>query len=169
MKMQLVTPGLLIAFALCVLCVGHGRGIKQCAKTGVYIRAGSSCDREAAFLDRVANRAKTVLEYTGERTRERILQRWDGSIHELEDQSNAPAVSTSKRDIRLCLKGNPSEDAALFVIMHEMAHIACKSKGHTDEFWDTMREIIDAAKQSGVYTSHDSNARVCGKVIGEMP
>lgn len=154
-----------------MLCAGHNRHLKRCARTGVYIRAESSCDREAAFLERVARKVQTILNHPSlrERIRARILSRWDGTIHELDDQSRAPAVSTGKRDIRLCLKGDPSENAALFVIIHEMAHIACHSNGHTEEFWKIMREILEVARRIGVYTTHDDKARVCGKEIGPEP
>ena len=159
----------IIFVALCIIFTGHNRHLKRCGN--VVIRSGSSCDLEAAFLARLREKVKIILDHPSIRPgiRRRILSRWDGTVHELDDQSNAPAVSTGKREVRLCLKGSPTEDAALFVILHEMAHIGCISTGHTDEFWDCMRSLLSAARSAGVYTDHDASSKVFGTAIGNLP
>lgn len=164
---------LAVAFVLgiYIIIAGHNNHLKKC-REGMYIKASSSCAREAVFLKRLAGKMHHVLDdqsLQGTEIQARIRRRWDGTIHELDDHKNAPAVSTGKQTIRLCLKGSPSEDAAFFVILHEMSHIACKSKGHTDEFWGIMRTLVRAAKRAGVYTNHDTEARVCGTEIGQIP
>lgn len=158
-----------VVLAICVASLAHNRHLKRCGD--VVIKSDSSCGREAAFLRALAGKISAVLDhwFMDPAIRARIRSRWDGTVHELEDQDRAPAVSTQKREIRLCLKGGPTQEAALFVLLHEMAHIGCTSTGHTDEFWRVMRHLLDTARAAGVYTTHDASSTVCGTAVGELP
>jgi hypothetical protein len=100
---------------------------------------------------------------------ERLRTRWDGLVHELDEQGLAPAVSTGKETIRVCLKGSLDENAIMFVILHELSHIACDSYGHTDRFWGINKRLLAVAKDMGVYTTHDPQATVCGSKLGQSP
>jgi len=90
-------------------------------------------------------------------------------IHELVDGGNAPAVTHDKTTIRICLDDNPSINALMFVVLHELAHVGCHTVGHTDEFWDGFASLLEAARRIGVYNVHDPMERVCGTEIGPGP
>ena len=59
-----------------------------------------------------------------------------------------------------------------FVALHELSHIANKSIGHNDEFWDNFRFILGEANKIGIYTPVDYKkkpARYCGMNITDNP
>ena len=158
---------ILVACALCVLFVFQRR-TKTCGK--LDIAHDATCDREGRILRDVADRCRMVLEHRSFRTTpwaHRIRERWDGSIHQLTDRG-APAVTTHKQDIRLCLDHASSMDARVFVCLHELSHIGVDSHGHTPEFWTCLRALIKAATEMGVYT-HAPEGTVCGTPIGRAP
>jgi predicted metal-dependent hydrolase len=60
----------------------------------------------------------------------------------------------------------------MFVAIHELAHIMTKSIGHTDEFWENMRYLLEKAIKLGIYNKIDykSNPRTyCGVKITDSP
>lgn len=159
--------------ALVVVCLVvlwlDTRRTKTCGSTD--IARGGSCDREGRILNDVSRRCRMVLDHPSVRDTpwvRNIKARWDGSIHQLMDTGHAPAVTTEKSDIRLCLDTMSSRDAHVFVCLHELSHIAVDSYGHTPEFWTCFKALLDAATASGVYT-HRPDADVCGTRIGPQP
>lgn len=59
----------------------------------------------------------------------------------------------------------------LFVAIHELAHICTKSVGHTEEFWDNMRWLLEHAINIGVYADQDFKKPqpYCGIMITSSP
>ena len=60
----------------------------------------------------------------------------------------------------------------MYVVLHELSHIATKSIGHTDEFWENFKFMITEAKELGLYNPVDykkENARYCGMNITDNP
>ena len=60
----------------------------------------------------------------------------------------------------------------MYVVLHELSHIATKSIGHTDEFWENFKFLIIEAKELGLYNPVDykkENARYCGMNITDNP
>ena len=136
----------------------------------IDILATSSCSVEGAMLKRLSARAHTMLNDPSIRNTpqvKRIKERWSGTFAELK-QTNVPAVSSGKKHIRLCLKSG-DENAIFFVAIHELAHVATHSFGHTDEFWNNMSLLISGARSAGVYGAHDDNSQVCGVKVGPEP
>jgi hypothetical protein len=104
--------------------------------------------------------------------RKKISTRWTGRVDELAEHHNVPAVSSLKESMRVCVADRTADDnAIMFVMIHEMAHIGCDSTGHTPEFWDVMRHLLHAATKAGVWNPevHDPSSRVCGTPIGPIP
>ena len=59
-----------------------------------------------------------------------------------------------------------------FVALHELAHIATVSIGHTDEFWSNFKFLLNQANKIGVYSPVDYNKkpkRYCGMTIDDNP
>jgi hypothetical protein len=75
--------------------------------------------------------------------------------------------------IVFCLRDRGSEklhklNMMMFVALHELAHIASKSEGHTDEFRENFRELLIIAKKTGIYTNErfSTNPQTyCGTII----
>lgn len=74
--------------------------------------------------------------------------------------------------IELCLRTRDGSElvstvALTHVLLHELAHVACESVGHTDEFWDMERRLRRLAQEEGVVdgTSADRPVSVCGQNV----
>lgn len=60
----------------------------------------------------------------------------------------------------------------MFVALHEMAHVASKSIGHNDEFWDNFAFLIGEAEKIQIYYPIDyskTNGEYCGMTITSSP
>ena len=60
----------------------------------------------------------------------------------------------------------------MFVAIHELSHIATKSIGHKDEFWNNFKFLLGEAKKIGVYKPEDykkNPRRYCGTNISDNP
>ena len=59
-----------------------------------------------------------------------------------------------------------------YVALHELSHISSKSIGHTDEFWQNFKFIIQEAKIINIYNPIDykkTPARYCGMNVTDNP
>ena len=60
----------------------------------------------------------------------------------------------------------------MYVAIHEIAHIATKSVGHTDEFWKNFKFLLQEAKEIGIYEPEDykkNPKNYCGMKITDNP
>jgi hypothetical protein len=60
----------------------------------------------------------------------------------------------------------------MYVALHEVSHIATKSIGHNDEFWNNFKFMISEAKEINIYNPVDYKkepARYCGMNISDNP
>jgi hypothetical protein len=60
----------------------------------------------------------------------------------------------------------------MYVALHEVSHIATKSIGHNDEFWNNFKFMITEAKEINIYNPIDYKkepARYCGMNISDNP
>jgi len=77
--------------------------------------------------------------------------------------------------IVLCLRNNDKLvdiNTMLFVVLHEFAHLATISIGHTEEFWDNFRWILEESINIGIYIKQDfknENIEYCGMSITSTP
>ena len=64
------------------------------------------------------------------------------------------------------------ENTLTFVAIHELAHIATKSIGHNDEFWNNFKFLLKEAKKINIYTPVDYKnepQEYCGMDITDNP
>ena len=60
----------------------------------------------------------------------------------------------------------------MYVALHEISHIASKSIGHTDEFWQNFKFFIEQAETLNIYKPIDykkTPAKYCGMDITDNP
>ena len=60
----------------------------------------------------------------------------------------------------------------MFVALHELSHIASKSIGHTDEFWNNFKFLIEEASSINIYDPVDYKKdpkQYCGMTITDNP
>ena len=101
-------------------------------------------------------------------------------ISETLPTSQYTAYSENKGEkIAFCLdtKKNSEGDmidknTLMFVAIHELAHVATKSIGHTDEFWANFKFLIEIGKEINVYSPEDYKKKpreYCGMRITDNP
>ena len=77
--------------------------------------------------------------------------------------------------IVLCLRSNDKLvdlNTMLFVVLHEFAHLSTESIGHTEEFWDNFKWILEESINIGLYIKQDfniKNVEYCGMSITSSP
>ena len=101
-------------------------------------------------------------------------------IYETLPTSEYTAYSENKGEkLAFCLdteknsKGKLIDDNTLmYVALHELSHIASKSIGHTDEFWNNFKFLITESKKINIYNPIDykkTPAKYCGMDITDNP
>jgi len=101
-------------------------------------------------------------------------------IYETLPTSEFTAYSENKGEkLAFCLdteRGNQGklidQNTLTFVAIHELAHIATKSVGHTDEFWSNFKFLLENANKINIYSPVDYGkkpARYCGMNITDNP
>jgi len=77
--------------------------------------------------------------------------------------------------IVLCLRNNDKLvdiNTMFFVVLHELAHLSTESIGHTEEFWDNFKWILEESINIGIYVKQDfkvKNVEYCGMTITSSP
>jgi len=88
------------------------------------------------------------------------------------------SYTLNKKNMRLCVRARDSHNkiidvnTILFVALHELAHIATVSIGHTDDFWENFRWILAHAIDYNLYDYVDyakHKQRYCGIYITDTP
>ena len=101
-------------------------------------------------------------------------------IYETLPTSEYTAYSENKGEkLAFCLDTEKNSKGRLidlntltYVALHELAHIATKSIGHTTEFWENFKFLITEAKKINIYDPVDYKkepARYCGMNITDNP
>lgn len=83
-------------------------------------------------------------------------------ITEGSPDSGYTSYSINKSSIVLCLRQKDSNEFAnknvvRYVLYHELAHLMTASIGHTKEFWDNFKFLLQEAIAIGVYEKQDFN------------
>lgn len=104
-----------------------------------------------------------------------IRSKWSGKLVEIDGTDNI-AYSMGKSDVSMCVRRSDGTvenyNDLMFVLLHELAHIANDTYGHDDKFWKTFKFVLEVADKTGVYTFQDygrESVTVCGKVISTTP
>lgn len=101
-----------------------------------------------------------------------LKERWNGTLSEVGSGDDI-AYSLNKKSIHICIRNKDGRlekmNTAMYVLLHEAAHVASEKYGHGDEFWRNFRWLLEVAEDLGMYTYQDfDNAEVtfCGKTLG---
>jgi len=153
------------------------------------VRDRKNKEDSANLLAEVNQRCKSIVKYLHEKypDDERVIRLVKGfnprKINEILPTSKLTAYSENKGEkLAFCLnrKEAPSKteytlidiETLTFVAYHELTHIMCKSYGHTDEFWNNFKFLLENAKTAGLYHSHDykkNPTEYCGMTISDNP
>lgn len=179
-----VLAALALAGLALALWLAWPRGMRwvRAAATGkdYYVKAlpgaQAAADRLAAlelrvhaFLRNAADRAP------GDPRLLNIARRWNGTLMETPVDAHV-AYSVSKDAVALCVRAADGslepENTSMFVLLHELAHVATDAYGHPPEFWANMRFLLELAEATGSYAYQDFDAAAgsyCGRALQSSP
>ena len=100
-------------------------------------------------------------------------------VYEILPSSEHTAYSENKGEkLAFCLNTSKEgeepidENTLTFVALHELSHIATKSIGHTEEFWNNFKFLLHEAEEIGIYKVVDykkTPQNYCGTQIKSNP
>jgi hypothetical protein len=158
-----------------------------CPLDGVSYRVRNLPDKERAaeLLARTRSKLFTACELMKQRHGsnprvQRMVERFKSTqLAEAEGSEKNTSYSINKGDkIVLCLRQKDGsnrmvdENLLLFVALHELSHIMTKSIGHTDEFWNNFRIVLETCQEAGLYKCQDFSAnpqKYCGITVTNTP
>ena len=149
------------------------------------VRERNKLQLVADLLAEITQNMKKLVVYLGEKypSREnvkRLVKNFNPrKISETLPTSKYTAYSENKGEkLAFCATttktGNKliDKNTLMFVALHELSHIATKSIGHTTEFWQNFKFLIENAKNIGIYKPVDYKKdpkEYCGMTISDSP
>lgn len=113
------------------------------------------------------------------RTERIILNFRPDKIMESTPNSKYTSYSVNKGEkVVLCLRSRNSKEelvkdnVLMFVALHEMGHICTKSIGHTDEFWNNFKWLLQKSIDIKIYKKQNfkkNPQEYCGTTITDSP
>lgn len=112
----------------------------------------------------------------------RFVSRFSSDVF-VENDMQSPDTSYSEnkgQKIVVCLRDKTKppqypvidQNTIMFVMLHEMAHLMTETIGHTSEFWNNFKRILQDAIQLGIYQPVNYAQRptpYCGMTITDSP
>ena len=106
-----------------------------------------------------------------------VRERWSRRLREIDGSDNI-AYTVTKRDVSLCVRrpggGAVYDDprSGMFVLLHELAHVANDGWGHGRTFWDDFQWVLELADRTKAYAyqNFESTPKTyCGKDLTSSP
>lgn len=151
------------------------------------VRDRNKLQESADLLAKITVKLKRLVEFMGKKYPDkenvkRMVQNFNPKrVMETLPTSTLTAYSENKGEkMAFCLnpKKNKNEDQLIdehtltFVSIHELAHVATKSIGHKQEFWDNFKFLLEGAKEAGIHEPRDYNKtpkEYCSMKITDNP
>ncbi len=184
---------ILIAFVLLIILkIYHESDMFQLKCIISNVDGKSYCVRERAKLQLVADLLATttqnmssLVKYLGEKFPDRenvkrLIKNFNPTkVKEILPTSKFTAYSENKGEkLAFCTtttkKGSKliDKNTLMFVALHELSHIATKSVGHTTEFWENFKFLIQNAEKINIYKPQnykEKPQKYCGMTISDSP
>jgi uncharacterized protein YxeA len=149
-------------------------------------KVGDNSNRQTAadYLAIVNAKVNKLIDYMNVHnlpdadTAKRLYHRWMSiELKETNSTEKSAAYTLNKSsEIRLCIRnqnGNFEDlNTSMFVILHELAHVASISYNHTEEFKNNFSYITHLASSLGLYRPEDFSKKpkmYCGTQINTTP
>ena len=149
------------------------------------VREREKMELAANLLADVTQRMKDMVDYLKQKQPkdDRTIRLVEGfnpkKISETLPTSELTAYSENKGEkLAFCLNKQKNGSKLIdintltFVALHELSHIATKSVGHTQEFWQNFKWVLENAKEAGIYSPIDYKKypeEYCGMDINDNP
>lgn len=138
----------------------------------------------ANYLSNISNKGDELVNYMhmhnlpDQVSANRLNTRWKNcTLRETASNEKSAAYTVNKgEEMRLCIRNKNGEfedsNTAMFVVIHEMAHLCSTSWGHNEEFKDYFSYIVSIASSLGLYKPQDfvnNPISYCGTEINTTP
>lgn len=145
----------------------------------------------ADYLSNISTKVDLLVDYMkrhslpDQEVANRLYNRWRRChLRETSSSEDSAAYTVNKgEEMRICIRKNnnlrhdnnsPLENpnTAMFVILHELSHVASVSYGHGEEFSENFSYIVHLASNLGIYKPENfTNTPIeyCGTVINTTP
>lgn len=149
------------------------------------VRERAKLELVADLLAKVTNNMKALVlhmkkTYPDRKNVQRLVSNFNPKkIYETLPTSSYTAYSENKGEkLAFCTtttkEGNKliDENTLTFVAIHELSHLATKTVGHTDEFWNNFKFLLKEAKKENIYNPVDYKKNpqpYCGMTISDNP
>lgn len=150
------------------------------------VRERGKLEMAADLLAETTVNMKKLVKHCGDKypNRDNVTRLVEGfnprRIQETLPTSEFTAYSENKGEkIAFCLDKKKSgkgglidKNTLMFVAIHELAHVATESIGHTDEFWQNFRFLLQEAEELNIYHPVDyakTPKEYCGMEITDNP
>ena len=149
------------------------------------VRERNKLELAADKLAKVSTNLKKLVEYCeiqypDQENVKRLVKKFNPKqIVETLPTSKYTAYSENKGEkLAFCLNTEKNNNklidlnTLMYVALHEISHIASKSIGHTDEFWQNFKFFIEQANTINIYKPIDykkTPAKYCGMDITDNP
>ena len=149
------------------------------------VREREKMELAANLLADVTQKLKDMVTYLKEKQPEdertqRLVKGFNPTkISETPPTSELTAYSENKGEkLAFCLNKQKNGSKLIdintltFVALHELSHIATKSVGHGQEFWENFKWVLQNAKEAGIYSPIDYKKypeEYCGMTINDNP
>jgi len=148
--------------------------------------SGSNEEKEQAinYISNVSEKVNLLVSYMKNNglpdqiSADRLYNRWNNcKLRETSSTDTSIAFTINKgHEIRICIRKEDGSfedpNTAMFVILHELAHIMSISYGHNDEFQTNFSYITHLASSLGLYIPENfqkSPKTYCGTSITTTP
>jgi hypothetical protein len=162
----------------CIVSTADGR--KYC------VRERNNIEKASNLLAQTTDKLSYLVENLNNRFKnrenvQRLVENFNPTtIKETLPTSEYTAYSENKGEkLAFCLNKNNNnnnnlidQNTLMFVAIHEIAHIMTLSVGHTDEFWQNFKFLLENAVQLGIYEPIDykkNPKNYCGMNITDNP
>ena len=149
------------------------------------VRERAKLELAADLLANTTQKLKQLVSYLGEKypnmdNCKRLVENFNPTkVKEILPTSEYTAYSENKGEkLAFCTTTTKEGDklidpnTLMFVALHEISHIATKSVGHTQEFWENFKFILENAVKTNIYKPVDYKKKpktYCGMEITDNP
>ena len=143
------------------------------------VRKLPDSDKAADKLALINKKIFKLIDYLKDDPKIENLKRYKkNKLSETIPGSEYKSYSVNKGEsIAMCIREEGTnkfmdDNIIIFVLLHELAHVITKSSGHTDEFWNNMRYLIEKSEEINLYNPIDYKKNpemYCGMEINSTP
>jgi len=131
-------------------------------------------------LTKIIECFRSDIHYSNDPSYQRLITKFNPEVFEENDlDASSTSYSENKGEkIVVCIRDKTppykfvEENTIMFVLLHELAHLMTESMGHTPEFWNNFRKLLQDCMKKGEYTPKNYNqfpTEYCGMTISDTP